>query len=131
MIDDVIHDNVNLDADPELEDMEDTPVDRLAYRFNKFRERQVTKRTKINAKADVKNSKATIIRRASLLLAALKLMEMHHQDKLSKEDYDELKKNAKKAGSSDIVNSIQPGETSSQIKQKLGSLTHSYFKGLI
>lgn len=133
MIDDTFHDDI--DSDPDEDDFNEDRMDprilRMRERMNRFNKRQETKQVKIKSKADIANGKGTLVRRIALLLAALKLMEDHHTDKLTKEDYDELKKNAAKSGNADIINSVQPGATASSIKTSLGDAANKYFKGLL
>lgn len=135
MIDDTFHDD--LDHDP-VEDetienrmprnrMEFKYLDRINRRNNK------TQRVKSNndTNAKIQNSKGNLIKKASILLAALKLMEDHHQDKLSKEDYDNLVKKAKESGTGlNVGKAVQPGQTADSIKKALGQVAHQFYNNV-
>lgn len=136
MIDDTFHDDLDQDPVEEEDTVEERmPRNRMEFRYLDRINRRNNKTQRIRSKNDtnakIQNSKGNLIKKASILLAALKLMEDHHQDKLSKEDYEQLVKKAKATGSGlNVGKAVQPGQTSDSIKKALGQVAHQFYNNI-
>lgn len=106
---------------------------RWLNRINSRNNRTKVKIAKYHTKETVKTSRASIIKKVAILLAALKLMSDHNTQKLTKEEIKQLDKNDASSGIGGDKPSkhVKAGDTVNSIKQSVGDAVNTLFNGIV